>query len=38
MSVASDPKQVLARIIDTHQEAERGSAGSQPPEADSPLG
>jgi uncharacterized membrane protein len=34
MSVASDPKQVLARIIDTHEEAERGNAGGQPSEAD----
>jgi uncharacterized membrane protein len=38
MSVASDPKQVLARIIDTHEEAERGSAGGQPPESDSSPG
>jgi len=34
MAVASDPKQVLARIIDTHEEAERGGAGSQPSEGD----
>jgi uncharacterized membrane protein len=36
MSVASDPKQVLARIIDTHEEAERAIGGAQPPQADSP--
>jgi uncharacterized membrane protein len=34
MSVASDPKQVLARIIDTHEEAERGLAVGQPSDVD----
>ena len=34
MSVASDPKQVLARIIDTHEEAEREIAGGEASEAD----
>ncbi len=36
MSVASDPKQVLARIIDTHEEAERVVVRGEPAQTDAP--
>jgi uncharacterized membrane protein len=37
MSIASDPKQVLARIIDTHEEAERIIARGEAPATDAPA-
>ncbi len=38
MAVASDPKQVLARIIDTHEEAERATLRDQSSETDDLVG